>query len=504
MSGTMSASTGTSVPQNWLAQKVCVDSQNKPVSVDPYSASDPYGNGCSGYTERNIQSSDTVPYYRYIDGGTGTPSRYWYAYSYPVTSPTGEQMFVMARQFTPSNVAADWYVNPAFYPGHTHWDMYRIQAGYVSNATTRDNSGFNQTFFGNTNGSATPYNGWIDFPVSYLSSFGPSAHSTFATRNVYWEQSGLSWPLPSQSAPTGGSTQTTWNLIPGYTFASGKKMNTLVNYHQSAPQPTSSNPDTGHMEVWYFTMPYGASRWEVWSAASCLASSCSSYIQNKNCAPAAPTKFPYGSTSVTYYRTNCVDWTKTMLATTTSTLPRLPIPEADMLTNIHFSNDPPGTTGRASNWTLGSGLSLAQLTSTTSTDTRGGKYPGTRYIRVACAASCSTSSSISQDVPVSSNGVYAYGVTVRAESSAGTMTVSLSQVDANGNVLANSTVVTTQSVTANGDQSSCSSSVVNCATYVGGTTPVTLLPGAVRLRETISPRTAGVSYDITQAYVAKP
>lgn len=496
--GTLSVASATAAsdPANWLAQKVCVDSSNHPVAVDPYSSSDPYGNGCAGYTERNIQQGDSVPYYRYVNPGTGGASTYWYAYSYPVTSPSGEQMYVMARQFTPQNASSSWYVNQNFYPGHTHWDMYRIQGGYVSNATTRDNSGLSQTFYGNTNGTATPYNGWVDFPTAYLSSFGTASPVILPTRGVYWEESGMSWPLPTQSTPTGGSTQTTWNLLQGYTFDSGKKMNTLVAYHQSQPQPSSTNPDNGHMEIWYFTMPYGPSRWEVWSAASCLGTTCKPTTPQQ-CAATGSKTFMYQGKPYTYWRTNCVDWTRTMTATSSSTLPALPIPEADMLANMHFSDDAVNTSGKAGGWTVGSNLTLSQLQSTLSGDTRSGKYPGVRYARIACTSTCSSGSALSQDVPVTSGGTFLYGAVIRGEST-GQVRVTLAQVDANGNVLANTAVSSTATVTSVGDNSSCNG-VVNCSTFVGARQNVTLVSGAAKLRMTIAPLTSGVKYDLSEA-----
>src|SRR5690348_3229150 len=117
-------------PQDWLVQKVCADANDAPVPVDPYSSSDPFGNGCSGYTERDIRNADTVPYYRYVDTGSANLARDLYAYSYPVASASGEMLYVMVREFAALNRPPNnWYVNPVFYPGHTHWDTYRIEAG---------------------------------------------------------------------------------------------------------------------------------------------------------------------------------------------------------------------------------------------------------------------------------------------------------------------------------------------------------------------------------------
>lgn len=394
----------------------------------------------------------------------------------------------MVRELTPSNHPAGWYFNPGYYPAHTHWDMYRIQNGWVSNATTRDGSGFNQTFFGNSSGTATPYNGWIDFPVSFLSA--PS--TTAATANVpvhdvYWELNSLSWPLPAQSPPTSTSTQTTWKMIDGYTFDSGKRMNTLVAYHQSRPSSSS------HMEIWFFTMPYGPSRWEVWSTSSSSSST-------QRCAPAAgPQMFPYGGSSYEYYRTNCVDWTRTAPAAPASSLPLVPVPETNVLTNMHFSNDPTGAS-RLTGWTVGDGLALSQLRSTASAD-MAHSGSGVRYVQIECTPSCSASSTLSQDIPLNASAAYSFGADARTESGNGELQVRLEQVDSSGNVLPNSGAAVTATIASSND-GSCSSSVVRCSAYTGERTAITLQAGAVALRETIQPLTYGVKYDVTDAYLA--
>jgi hypothetical protein len=488
------------VPQNWLTQKVCVDFQNNVVPVDPFSTSSAFGIGCKGYSERAVRATDSLPYLRFVDPtGTGDPSTYYYANSYSVTSPGGEVMFVMDRQFTPQNrPPAQWYANQTFYPGHTHWDLYRMQDGWVSNAATRDNSGLNQTFFGNTSGVAAPYNGWVDFPFSYLGSFRSATHADMPVRDVHWEQSGLSWPLPTESAPRSRSTQTTWSLLQGYTFDSGKTMNTIVSAHQSEPQPNSANSDNGHMEIWYFTIPYGPSRWEVWSAASCLVSTCAS-TGHQYCRPTGARAYPYGDTEYTYYRINCVDWTRTMRALVPSFLPRLPIPETNMLANMHFSNDPIDTIGSMSNWTVQS-VGLRQSVSRLPADTNAGKDPGVRYIQAECASACS----LFQDVPIAP-GAYSFGLTGRTESSTGKLQLSLAQVDSRGEIVPASTTSVTATISSVGDSTECSpeTSVVNCSTYVSGGATIVPLAGAVKLRLSVSFSTPDVPYDITEAYLGQ-
>lgn len=487
--------------QNWLAQKVCVDGSDMPVAVDPFNSSDPYGAACKGgYQMRNIKATDPVPYYRVT--GSGNLSTSIFSYSIPIFSATGEQMFIMDRQFTPQNSPPqNWYVNQQYYPGHTHYDLYRLQNGWVSNAATRDNSGLNQTFFGSTNGVATPYNGWVDFPLTFLGAFGLSAHANLPVRDIHWEQTGLRWPLPLQTAPTSTTTQTTWSLKPLYTFDSGKTMNTIESIHQSKPQPDSPNSDNGHIEIWYFTVPYGPSRWEVWSAATCAGSTCKS-TAHQYCHATGAKTFPYGSAKVTYYRTDCKDYTTTVLATHGSTLPQLPVAETNRLTNFHFSNDPLWVVGSVSGWTVNA-MTVQQLVSNKSDDTDSGKYsPGVRYLKASCDSACA----LYQDVPLSSvpSGLYAFGVTGLNVASTGTLQVTLSQVNSNGSVIAGSTTTASKTVNAIGDNAECPGpSVVNCSTYVGGTANITPLPGAVSLRESISAGIGAGRFDIIEAYLGR-
>lgn len=488
------------IPSDWLAQKICVDANDNPVAMDPYSSSDPFGNGCAGYTERNIRWSDGVPYYRY------TVPLNWYTYAYAVTTPQGEQMFVHIRELTPqNNPPSNWYVNPTYYPGETHWDLYRLLNGWVSIGSTRDTGGFNQIFFGNTGGSATPYNGWITAPLAYFSTLGASASTSVPISGLNWEQMGTAWPVPQQPAPNSTDTQTTWKLVTGFRFDSGKQMNALMSYHQSAPQPNASNPETGHMEIFYYTMPYGPSRWEVWSAARCLKTGACAVSTTQQCNPAKSRTFLYRGSSYAYYRIDCIDWTRTAVASAGSTLPIMPVPETNLLSNMHFSSDPPNMAGSATAWNVGSDLTLTQLSSALPADTNNGQFAGVRYVKFSCNGVCTSLSSLSQAVPLSASGTYAYGADARVENGTGSIAVTLSEIDANGNVLSTADATTT-TVNQYGYRSACNAgptSVVLCDSFVGRTAAVNAVPGAVGLRLTIAPLTAGAQYDVPDAYLAR-
>jgi hypothetical protein len=316
---------------------------------------------------------------------------------------------------------------------------------------------------------------------------------------------GTTWPTPQQPAPTSTDTQTTWKLQTGFTFDSGKKMNTLISYHQSGPQPNATDPGTGHMEIFYYTLPYGPSRWEVWSAAKCLRIGTCSVNTTQQCNPTKTRSFPYRGTSYTYSRIDCIDWTRTVVASAGSTLPIMPVPETNLLSDMHFSTDPVNTSGRATAWNVGSGLTLAQVRSTFTADTNNGRFLGVRYARISCAAVCSSLSTLSQDVPLPASAAYTYGAIARVESGTGSMNVTLSEIDSNGNVLS-TPASTTTTINPYGYRSACNAgptSVVLCDSFVGRTAAVNAVPGAVSLRLTIKPLTPNAQYDVPDAYIAR-
>jgi hypothetical protein len=497
--------------ENWLAQKVCVDKSGELGRIDPYTTSNAFGDACpSGYSIRNLRETDSVPYYKYFrpTPGDTNVTHYRYTNAYETFDISNRALFVMDRQFAPSNVPSDWYVRQSFYPGSTHWDTYAIGDGWVSNVATRDNTGLNQTFYGNLSGTPTPDNGWIDFPTSYVSTLAnrPRAQSTFVpVHGVYWEQSGDPWPVPTPSlSQQDPDTETTWKLLSGYTFDSGKTMDTLVSFHQSRPVVAGDNPDSGHMELWYFTVPYGPTRWEVWSAASCLASSCRSYIQSGCAGVTATMTVPYNGSNYTYYRTNCADWEQgVLLSYQGSTVPTLPLPQQNLLANFHFSSDRVDTSQRATAWEIADSLQFVQLQSSAPGDTGSGRYPGLRYAKMSCGTRCSSGASLSQSIVLKGGGVYSFGAEIRA-SSPGTIRVSLSQLDKDGQVLGKPSVVTAP-VDSRGDGSNCATlgGIENCAVYIGERDHLVVEPGAEKLRIALLPLVPGIDYDVTDVFLSR-
>jgi hypothetical protein len=521
------AASDPSVPANWLVQKVCVNSSNVPVLADAYEAAssggDAYGLGCpTGDTERAITQSDPVPYYHYAYTGAAANNQ-WYVYSLPNVTTSGETMYVMDRQLPPQyNQSSTWYVNQAYLPGFSHYDTYRIVNGYISNSDTRDTGGFNQIFVGNStltagssSGTATPYNAWVSFPNSFITTqpWGSSTYADFPITGFNWEQSGDAWPLTLPSVPTSLSTQTTW-YEENYTFDSGKTMNTIVSQHQSIPNPSAPNNNSNHMEIWYFTLPYGPSRWEVWTAASCAVAAGSCVSTNTIYCPnsyVGETKnFNYGSTSYPYYLTDCKDYTYSTVPASTGTQAQMPTPESNLLSNFNFATDAVGTTTTVTGWT-NSAMTITQSLSSSTIDANG--HTGVRFLQSSCSATCS----LAQTYATTTGGTYAFGAQAvlegvyNATPPSGNLTVTLSQVNASGAVIGGTTTTYTQSITPIGATSACNAStgaygpaysVILCASYVGGNATVAPATGMAGLQISISPASSGTNYDISDAYLS--
>jgi hypothetical protein len=480
--------------RSWLVQKVCADAQGAH-PIDPYSPNDPYGvGGCpEGMSERDLLPTDSLPYYRFstLTGGNGPSAS---AISAAVWDPQGDELMMMQRSFTPDGTLS-------FDTNYSHFDTYRFGADWISQYGTRDNGSFNATFFGVTAGVVTPYNGWTDFPAMDFLSTTPTT-VTDPVLGSSWELCGAT-PYGAVPASTSDLPLATlqYQLVTAFPFGSvggtRKVMSTIAASHDAAPSvyPANGNADDGHLEVWYFTVPYGPTRWEVWSAAACLqphaenphpppcgtfAAGPEAYASTGYCSCVPPagsagdcsdgptmTSISYGGTSYAYARTVCRDWSNVVPVTspTPVAVPYWPSPQANLLRNFHFTDAVPSDPAdRTLDWKVGASLAITSQQSTATYDTtRSGLGPpsdcspgapvGVRYVTMECAsAPCSA---LAQDVPLSlypavmTSGVYAFGVTARTDAGSanppgapvpttptGTLLVSIEQVDGNGEVVA--------------------------------------------------------------------
>jgi hypothetical protein len=488
-----------------------VDGSGNVLPIDPYSATATYNVSCNGYDARALLGTDTVPYYHwaYNQSTCTTASCRWYAYSYLLQSSANQTLYVMDKVLNPtaSGTSNTWYINPHYYPGNGQYDTYAVNAGYMSTIATRDGGGYDQIFWGSNGTTAIPYNGWLSSSTASFASPVPMPTQTaqFPISGDNWEQKGSNWPDPTYTPnPAGTSTTTTWYETTK-AYDSGKTMLTLVSQHQSQPQPLATNPGTGHMEIWYYTQPYGATRWESWSAANCNATTCPpGPIQYCTTGTSSPRTFSYNGTGTTYYLTDCKDYSFSAIADTGATVPNIPSIQQDVLLNPHYSNDASGTTNAATNWTYGGNLTTDQLVSTYADDQNG--FSGLRYLQASCTAACTAGSSISQSVSLSGlSAPFSFGAEVRTETATGSFTITLAQT-ASGSVITGTTTSYNATVSPAGDSlSTCTTpfSVLLCAQYVGGLYTTPLASNADHILETITFGTGSVEYDLDEAYLGQ-
>jgi hypothetical protein len=519
---------------------------------------------------RDIAPTDSLPYYRFSNlTSHGGPSASTIAM--PVWDTQGQQFMIMQRSFNPDGTIA-------FDTNFSHFDSYRIGGDFISQYGTRDNGSFNETFFGVTGNDVTPYNGWTDFPATgFLNTAVTSA--TDRVLGTSWEICGASPPGPVPASPDAlNASALQYQLVTAFPFGSvggtKKVMSTIAANHQSAPVqfPSGGDSGQGHSEIWYFTMPYGPTRWEVWSAAECLrahdnpnppacdpamAAGPDAYATSNQCSCAPkPTEtgdcsdgpttrsIDYMGTTYAFTRVLCRDWSNVVLvpATNPVPIPYWPSPQANLLSNFHFTDVDPAhpSSARTLHWTIGDSLAVASMQSTALFDTtRSGKGPpsgcasgapvGVRYITLTCtSAPCA---SIAQDVPIAAyprvmtSGTFAFGVTARTEAAppigsdvptmpTGALELTLEQVDGNGNVIDGAASASTGATigpavamnvtsTVAATQANLIASVVLSSAYIGSTEALTIDPRTAALRLRITPQAPGITFDIVDASLAR-
>jgi hypothetical protein len=394
------------------------------------------------------------------------------------------------------------YIEPygAMHPGDGDgFDLYRVANGYVTGGSTRDGSGYSQTFFGP---DCQPYGGWIFFPVSLLASLQPGAagRGVFPIRDVYWEQNGEAWPGScTRDRDFSRDALTTWEFVSAYPFggqnrAATKHIDAIMSTH-GFEMRHRAEPHF-HLERFYFTDLYGLTRWEAWTPGSDRVKA------TENCA--GDTQMSYEG--VVFTLADCRDWSAVHLMNPPR--PRLPwpYPEANLLQNWHFDYEGmapwqrPGAT-KGQNEVMDWG----QLLSKAPADLRLSQtHVGVRYVQVSCGnAPCAPA--IYQDIPVArlpSSSAYDYGFSgVIDGAQDGTMSVTLSERDRDGNELWSTSF--DAAVTTDYRGKRAAESVYNASLVFLETSPrMTLKPGAVVLRYSLSPRTPAL-YDVLDTWVMR-
>jgi hypothetical protein len=474
---------------DWLIQHVCADRDDKPLPVDPYG-------GCpTGARERRLTISDPLPYYRHDepDAKGGHPLGYQRHDAYPIAD----------RRYGGVVSANDFdfdYSDPygVMHPGDGDgYDVYRVADGFVTGGDTRDGGGYSSSFFGP---DCRPFGGWVFFPVDFLKELRPGAEGrTMAPiYGFHWEQGGEPWPGRCERGKGfSGSTLTTWFFAPQHEFGGlnggkTKKIDAIVATHGSA-LPPNSPLGRFHLERIYFTDLYGATRWEAW-------------ISNPEHPPRAATNCS-GPTEMTYEGnvytlTDCRDWSYTEINDPPRPRTPWPYPEANILSNWHFTGDD------ISPWVLQGGSTKRELkNSRTEPDAkfapggpRGAK--GVRFLQLSCEEGEQGCGALHQDIPIKNlpkSTSYDYGFSGLARTGGGAVEVSLSQRDARGDVLWEDRF--TAEVPDRYKKWTAENSIYKAASVFLKSAPeFELKPKAVSLRLTLTPKTVE-TYDILDAWV---
>ena len=522
--------------RDYLIQKVCVDAGGTVLIADPWQPP-------AGSTVRNLDIGEKLPYFKHDQPMPGLPSGYQRHDSYPALDAAGNEIII----------------NPFDYGDHpgNGVDVYRIMDGWASVAETQDGGGFSTTFFGLVNGAVRPSNGWVFFSQSLLN----SPTETFTVKapvfGRYWEQNGEYWPgtAPSSLSP---SSETTFRFVSNCPFG-GMNGNPVKNidaikvvhgYLSAAPWGDQIWHDhfmqKGHLEVFYFTQPYGSTRWEAWvllkalgdcnapsalrtkallTAIRCLPTVDQSFLQPSDLAQQTVNKFitathqgEDGQTH-TYALIDVRDWT----GITLQNPPQLPLicPLAcqNLLKNFHFNGpelSPPwqrfgkSQEGNLIHW------SMAQSKATLDVRyNQNGSAGGVCYLMTNPGGTpIPGEQAIYQDIPVSGlqSGMYTISARVRSQAGPGTMKLALQQLDSDGGCTVEIVAIRDVGEKHSNDgakytysgpaDNSANASVVLSSTLIAARGPVTLRPSATFLRFLLLPQTANTFY-VVDANVSK-
>src|SRR5579875_303209 len=188
---------------DFLIQKVCVDKQDKALSVDPYA--------CPKVDSlRSVRPGEPLPYQRYDQAVMDRPDALQRHDSYPVLLKTGREVVVHPFDYAPFG---------QFNSERDGFDLVVVRDGWASIAETRSGPRKGATTFFGT--GCRPYGGWVLFPVSSFQGSAIAGGQTYAPlQAVHWEA--LQQPAPGVCpANLSTGTLTTWQALPAFTFGSG-------------------------------------------------------------------------------------------------------------------------------------------------------------------------------------------------------------------------------------------------------------------------------------------
>jgi hypothetical protein len=373
-----------------------------------------------------LQAGDKVAYNNYEQMG------YQISDSFALLHADGTELYLHNFDYYPFNEFNQ-------HSGSDGYDIYSVDDKTVSYSNTKDGGGYGSTFFGDR---CSFGGGWVLFPTgNYLA----GSEGYWPISGVYWEQDGLDHP---GSCPSGYSrnTLTLWELKPGYSFSGVnnnpvKFIDTIVSYHgyetDDGITPTSNFLKNGHLEVFYFTVPYGITRWEVWAVPGSVYSAAHRRNMMSECSGAGSQMFK----NQTFDIIACHDWSNVKVLFS-PIIPLWPVVNANILKHFHFDSGLSDDQLGAGLWyrfgqsPAGNLVNWAILTSTASSDANNGQ--GTKYLAINCGAGddgqCGLpgTQAIYQDVSTteacSGCGIL-FGANVRTASGTGCITIALQALD---------------------------------------------------------------------------
>ena len=464
-------------PMDWIIQHVCADASDHPVAADPYYKCP------AGTKERRLQIADPLPYLRHDQPKPNRPHGVQRHDAYPIQD----------RRYGGIVSANDFDFGESYgtmEPGSGDgYDLYRVIDGWVSVGDTRDGASFSMSFLG---AACKPYNGWVFFPTSFLTSLtrNASGETMLPIAGSAWEHNGEPWPGHCAPGRRGLPTRTvtTWEYQPSFVFGGmngspSKTIDAIISTHGFV---AGAGPNARfHLERFYFTDLYGDTRWETWAPAA------GAKPEGGNCNGA--TEMTYRGMAFT--RSACRDWSVTEINSPPKPHFPWPYPEANVLKNYHFDHEDLEP-WRQSGGPRSGQMSWSQRRSATPVDMgRALNRLGVRYLAVDCVESpCDPSGAIYQDVPIADfprSGTYDYGFSgVTQDPSGGVVKVTLSERDATGREL----WVTSFDAKVSSDFRGItpSESVYKASSTFLKTPPVLVLkPNAAYLRFAFSPQTPG-------------
>ena len=483
----------------YLSQSVCADSSDVAQPADPESCP-------AGTAARPLKLGEKLPYFKHDQIQQQRHD------AYPIVTlngPTaGQTLYVNPFIFNKTSAVQPDYSQFGVWSGDGY-DLYEIQDGLVSAGETRDGGGFSQVICGLSGGNADPFNGWVFFPQSFLSASSGGSSASSSIYINYWELAGVPWSTPcSSTASSYGQPIDSWSYIPAFQFggseASSLKtidtIRSIVGYYPSLP-------NSGHLEVFYFTKPYAITRWEVWEPVS------------ESPAPVPEMGMCSGPTFQTYMNnsyvvTACRDWSAITLEDPPLAPPVTPLADLNLVGDFHFDQ---GDATFLQDWNRsGSGsagiINWSLAESQHALDVIGGTG-GVRYLAINCDGSCNPAmpEQVYQDIPVSkfaTGQTYAYGATARSETTANQQVLfSLLQVDANHDPVAGAavaqfiaTVQDTHATYCGTAPSTSCDSIVLASDFYSALASLSLDASTAYIRFSIQPQTPD-TFDIIDTWV---